>query len=236
MTFLSAAQNAIAKAVGRRPPAVVSSTDEICVEMTALARDAAEDIAEAHDWQNLLEFYTINGDGMASAFPFPADYGRMVKSADVFDPNTWAWNYTHVPDYGQWLRMVEGGTQFITPGIWNIRKNQFQFWPVPGASEKATFPYISKNIWATNGGAPKATLDSDDDVFALDERLLTLALVWRWLSLKRMDYQQEIEDYNIALSNAMANDKGARIYRDNGRHRFTGTVPAWPRPLGPNLP
>ncbi len=233
MTFLTAAQNAIAKVVGRRPSAVVSSTEEICVEMTALARDAAVDIAEVHDWQNLTEFHVISGNGTDISFPMPADYDRMVQAADIFDPSTWAWGYCHVPDYSEWLRMVEGGTEFIAPGIWQIRKNQFQFWPAPGASEQATFPYISKNIWVAQNGTEKDGLTNDTDSFVLDERILTMALVWRWLSLKRFDYQQELEDYNIALSKAVAKDKGAKIYRDNGRYRFTGAVPAWPWRLGP---
>lgn len=216
MTVLTAAQSALAKLVGRRPSAVVSSTDEICVEITALAQEAAVEIMKDHDWQALTEFYTITGDGAASAFPFPADYDRMVQATGLYDPNTWCWGYSHVSDYGEWMRYESGDAIVASPGVWNIRKNKFNFLPVPSAGQKAIFPYISKNVFSDATGAPKAILTADSDEFFLGDRILTLALIWKWLALKRMDCQQEIDDYNLALSQASTRDRGARVIRKGG--------------------
>jgi len=231
MTILSASQDAIAKLVGRRPPAVVSSTDEICVEVTAIAQEAATDIAKAHDWQSLTEFHTITANGTDSAYPFPTDYDRMVQASEFYDPNNWAWGYCHITDYGEWLQMLNRGIGMLTPGAWTIRKNQFHFLPTPASGQEAVFPYISKNIFTDTDGAPKNRITQDSDSFVLDDSLLALAIVWRWLSLKRMDYQQEIEDYNVALSQAMAKDKGARTIRSRPS-RALNARPAWPWPLG----
>ncbi|WP_166015789.1 MULTISPECIES: hypothetical protein [Chelativorans] len=232
MTILTAAQAAIAKLVGRRPAAVVSSTDEICVEITALAQEAAVEIAKACDWQELTEFYEITADGEASAYPFPSDYDRMVQASEIFDPNNWCWGYHHVPNYSEWILYEIRKIAMLTPGIWTIRKNQFHFMPTPAAGQKAIFPYISKNIFLSQNEAPKDTITSDSDSFVLDERLLTLSLIWKYKAMKGLDYQQEVDDYNIALSQEMTRNKGARTIRKGCRFRTIGAYPAWPWPLG----
>lgn len=232
MTILTAAQQAIMTLVGRKPAAVVSSTDGICVEMTALAQTAAVEIAKSHDWQALTEFYTVTANGTDSAYPFPPDYDRMVQATDLYDPNNWCWGYHHVSDYGEWIQYQISGIGLISPGVWTIRKNQFHFLPAPAAAQQAIFPYISKNIFTDANGAPKATLTLDTDVFVLDERLLTLSLLWRWLSLKRMDYQQEFADFELALSQEQTRDKGARVIRSGRTLRGLDLRPAYPWPLG----
>lgn len=234
MTVLSASQQAIMKLVGQKPASVVSSTDEICVEMTALAQEAAVDIAKSHDWQNLTEFYTVTANGTDSTYPFPSDYDRMVQASEFYDPNNWCWGYCHITDYGEWLQMTNRGIGMLTPGAWTIRKNQFHFLPTPAAGQEAVFPYVSKNIWTSANGNPKAAVTSDGDTFALDERILTLALIWKWLSLKRMDYQQEFVDFELALSQKQTRDKGARTIHSGRSRPLRGMNigPAWPWPLG----
>lgn len=233
MTILAASQAAIMRLVGQKPAAVVSSTDEICVEMTALAQDAAEEIAKANDWQALVRFQTITADGVASAFSMPPDYDRMVQASGIYDPNNWCWGYQNVPSYADWLQYQISDYGMIAPGIWTIYQNQFHFQPLPASGAQATFPYISKNIFTDTNGNPKSAITADTDSFALDERLLRLALVWKWLSLKRMDYQQEMDDYNVAMSEAATRDRGSRVIRSGSRQfRSLNIGVAWPYELG----
>lgn len=234
MTVLSACQSAIMRLVGEKPPAVVSSQDTMNVEIVALAQEAAVDIMKSHDWQALTEFYTITGDGEATSFPFPEDYDRQAQATGLYDPDNWAWGYTHVTDYGEWIRYQDGLDGIITPGVWTIRKNQFHFLPTPGPSTRATFVYISNYIFTGQNGSPKKEITRDDDQFVLDDRLLTLALIWRWKELKEMDYGEDMRNYDIALSQAMARDKGSRVIRRNQSPiDRLNPVPAWPWGLGP---
>lgn len=231
MTVLAATQNAIARLVARRPNSVFSSDDEICVEIASLANEAATDIAKACDWQALIEYHEVSGDGVSVEFPFPADYDRMLQATEIYDPLNWCWGYDHITDYGQWvLRQAQGIS--LTPGAWMIRKNLFHFFPAPASGATATFPYIS-SYWATAaGGTAKGLFDRDDDIFVLDERLLTLSLIWRWKSMKGMDYQEDIKNFDIALSQAMTRDKGARSIRKGGYGHTLNTRLAWPWSLG----
>lgn len=231
MTILTAAQDAIAVLVGRRPAAVVSSTDEICVEMTAIAQDAAVEIAKAYDWQELIEFHEIVADGTSGSYPLPADYSRMVQASEMFDPNNWCWGYEHITDYSKWLYYKNRDFSFAHPGAWIIRKNEFHFLPVPEAGQKANFPYVSCNLFVSESGAPKKRITSDDDRFVLSERLLTLALIWKYKASKGLDYQQEVDDYNVALSQETNSNRGAYVIRSRRSGITRNTRSAYPWPL-----
>lgn len=232
MTILTATQNAVMRLVGQRPNAILSSQETIAVEMTALVKESCVDIMKAHDWQELTEFRTITGDGTTAAFDLPDDYDRQVMATEFYDPATWCWNYQHVSDYGRWIKYKNGGFALITPGIWTIRKNQFHFLPVPPAGKEAEFIYISNKIFLGENGTHKTELTSDDDSFVLDERLLTLALIWRWKEIKQMDYGEDLKNYDIALSQAMSRDKGARTIRTRRMGTRRGFSYAFPWSLG----
>lgn len=231
MTILSAIQDASARLVGDRPNAALTSDETIVVELVALAHEAAMDMAAAHDWQVLTEFHEIEADGETSAFPLPSDYDRMVLASDMFDPNGWAWNYHHVTDYGTWIRHLSSGF-VLSPGAWMLRGNQFHFSPVPSDGQKAVFPYISNLLFVAESGEMKARAESDQDVFRLDERLLTLSLIWRWRQSKQMDYAEDLRSYETALSQRMARDRGGRSIRAKARNVPTNVHVGWPWPLG----
>lgn len=235
MTVLSAAQSAMARLVGRRPAAVVSSQNEMEVEITALAQEAAVDIMKGNDWQALTEFHTVTPDGTSSAYPFPTDYDRMIQASEIYDPETWCWGYRHILDYGEWLtHQAQGFVQ--SPGAWLIRGNQFHFSPTPPVGQTAVFPYISRNIFTSDNGTAKTEIENDTDSFVLDERLLTLSLVWRWKQMKGFDYAEDMRSYEMALSQAMTRDRGSRVIRRNSRHVPPNVRLGWPHELGPDYP
>lgn len=232
MTVLSACQSAIARLVARRPASVFASDDEICVEIAELANEAATDIAKAHDWQALTVLKSITGDGVTEAWPLPDDYDRMVQGTDI---HSGTWTYMRFANAGtldNWLDL-KALLPAIPPGFWHILQNQIDFVPTITSGEVARFYYVS-NQWArAAGGNPKALFDNDTDTFVLDDRLLTLSLIWRWKSMKGNDYQEDIKNYDIALSQAMARDKGSRTIRKGGRGMYgLNTNMAWPWPLG----
>lgn len=232
MTALSACQDALARLVARRPSSVFASDEEICVEIASLANEAATDIMKANDWQALTKFYTITGDGTSVTYPFPSDYDRMIQATDLYDPNNWCWGYEHITEYGMWIINQARGLS-LTPGAWMIQGSQFNFFPAPASGAQAIFPYVSKQ-WAKSAtGTAKGQFDRDDDIFILDDRLLTLALIWRWKSMKGMDYAEDIKNSDIALSQSMARDKGSRTIRKGGHGAIAqNTRLAWPWPLG----
>lgn len=92
-------------------------------------------------------------------------------------------------------------------------------------------PYISKEWARDSSGNPKGEFTADDDEFILDNRLLRLGLIWRWRQQKRLEYGEDMQTYEIALSQAQARDKGARVIRSPRPMRWNAQT-AYPWPLG----
>lgn len=229
MTVLTASQDAIARLVGRRPSAVFASQEEICVEIASLSNEAATDIMKSYDWRKLTQTHEITGNGSATVFPLPDGYDRMVAASDVQNPANYFWGYQPVPTVNDWnwLKANEWNT---FPGAWIILGDGFNFYPAPSSGQKATFPFISENYAVSLDGDPKPAFTRDDDSFVLRERLLTLALIWRWKALKLMDYQEDMRNYEVALSQEQTRDPGARVIRKGGFRDSSGVNRS---PFGP---
>lgn len=232
MTVLSACQSAFVRLVGRKPTTIFSSPDQMEIEMGDLSTEVAIDIMKSADWRALTKIHTLAGDGTATAFPLPADYDRMVLGQDVEDGNNWLWGYTAVYDLSEWIRITTSGFTAITPGWWIILDGQMQFSPAPASDAEAVFPYISNLIGRTAASAPIAAFTQDSDSFVLEDRLLTLGLIWRWKAQKGLEYAEDMATYEAALSQAQARDKGSSVIRKGWGNRRPGSYPAWPWPLG----
>lgn len=229
MTIKTACQSALLRLIGNRPDTIFGSPDPTVVEIADLANEVAIDIARSHDWQALTAIETFDGDGTITDFPMPADYDRMAQGSDMHDPALWFWGYSHIPDVNDWIAYTARGLA-LTPGGWTILNNAFRFFPAP--SGLARFPYIRNTIVRSGQGVPKTSFDADTDSFVLDERLLTLGLVWRWRAQKRLEYAEDMQSYGIALSERQAKDRGARTIRKGVPGTPGNTRIAWPWELG----
>lgn len=237
MSALSACQSALIRLIGKKPATVFSSTEQTVVEVADLVTEVATDIMQGHDWQALTKLYTITGDGTTTAFPLPDDYDRMVLAQGVSDANSWFWGYTNVPDMDTWM-MIQNGFYLgvVAPGWWILTGGQFQFQPPPASGAAAKLAYVSKNFAVGDDTVAKSYFDKDSDTFLLDDRLLTLGLIWRWRQQKRLEYAEDMQTYEIALSQAQARDRGATVIRANGNRRMPNVRIGWPYSLGPDYP
>lgn len=227
--ILSAMKSAILRLQGVSVQEVFGSTDQIAVEMADLSNEVATDIAKSYDWRALTKIHEITGDGSFS-YPLPSDYDRMVLASEIDDQAQWFWGYYPFDSVNDWMRFRSGSYAIVEPGGWIILGGEIHFYPAPNGT--AQFPYIS-NQWARDeDGVAKASFEADNDTFVLDERLLTLGLIWRWLDQKDMPYAEAMQTYEFALAQAQSRDKGARVLR-TPRKRLPGAKVAYSgRPLG----
>lgn len=214
MTILTAIRAAVLRTTGVAVSNIYGNTAQIAVEMADLADEVAKDIMRAQDWRALTKVATITGTG-AENYALPADFDRMILSAEVDDPATWFWGYEPFVNVNEWMRFRSGTFSLISPGGWIIIGGELQFYPAP--SGNAEYPYISNLVARSNADAEQSGFLADTDTFVLDERLLTLGLIWRWLSQKGLDYSEALATYETALAQAQARDKGARILRTPSR-------------------
>lgn len=232
MTFLAAAQSAAIRLIGRKPTTFFSSQEKFELEITDLANEVAADLVKYADWRVLTSQQSMAGDGVKTSFPMPSDYDRMPFSQDVTRANWYTWGYVDAPDLNYWNDLVNGLAS-PSPGYWIILDGQMQFRPPISAGETAQYYYISKNIVLdADGSTKKALFSADGDSLRLNERLLTLGLIWRWRAQKRLDYSEDMQNYEILAAQESSSDRGARILSAGNRRYGWDAGWAYPRNLG----
>jgi hypothetical protein len=208
MTYLSIVQNACDELSQPRPMAVAASTDQQIVQLRALVNRAGKDLADRYPWQALRqEFnFTTTATEAQPATMIPADFLHWV-------PNSFFNRSTRRPIVGpitpqqwQWLKArVAYASIYLA---WMERANQFLIIPTPPAGQNVYGEYMSKNWALSAGGTPQNQFVADADTTFLDEDLITLGAIWRWLQRKGLDYAEAMSDYERMLERAMGHDGG----------------------------
>lgn len=193
---------AVLRAEGSHIDEATSGDTQISREMLDLSTEVAIDIMRSHDWRDLVKVHGIPADGVTAAFPKPADYDRMIGRAHDDDIN----GYRPMCSVDEWIDTTQGN--YSGRGGWILLGGMFQFHPAP--SGPLSFPYVSNHFVRLAEGTLTDAFTADDNEFMLDDRLLTLGLIWRWKAQKGLDYSEDMATYEIALSQAQARDKGHR--------------------------
>lgn len=226
MSLLTACQKAAIELNQTEPSAIFASTDQFARELKVQANKSAEAIMKAYDWQKLITRATVTGDGATTSFTLPTDYDRMVQDSNLASNNSNLYP-SKAKDLNQWDYFQNHPAPAVP--IWILFGGAMQFNPAPASGTIYSYFYVSKNV--VSGGKPAFTADADELV--LPERLLTLSIIWRWRAAKRMEYAEDMRNYEIALAEEVKSDKGNRILTV-GRQRIPANVrTAYPGPLGP---
>ena len=221
MSALTAVQEATIQIVGTSQATVYSSTDQLDIELRTLLKKVGEDIAKSYDWPGLTVKATFTGDGSNEDFALPSDYDRMPIKSNLYSTRSQI-ALARVRDLDQWLEFeIEPVVGY--PGYWILLNDQISIKPALASAEEVRWYYISRNAWKDEGGTPKQYPTLDTDTYRLPERLLTLALIWRWRAMKRLEYGEDMANYNLALSEEIGRAKGSRIMRI-GRPRIARGV------------
>lgn len=227
MTLLSACQEAAIELNQTEPTSVFSTTDRFAKELRVQANKSAVAIMKAYDWQVLTKRATITGDGSDTSFALPSDYDRMAKKTNLASSSTNV-DLVKAKDLDQW-DYFNNHMSTTTPGFWIVLGGELQIMPAPGSGVVHSYYYISRNAVSGN----QASFTADADTFVLPERLLTLSLVWRWRASKRLEYAEDLRNFEIAFSEETATDKGSRILIAGQQRVPYNVQTAYPGPLGP---
>lgn len=233
MTVLAAMQSAALRLLGQKPATFFGASGTFENELCDLVNEAARDIASYREWQALVKFATVTGDGTTNEYSLPADYENQLSVSDIQQTGTWFWQFERITDVNRfaWLENSDFAV-YPYPGAWIIYGNKLRFTPPPAAGQAATYPYVSNAVALAFDGTPKQAFSADTDSFVLPERLLTLWLVWRWRENKKLDSSGDMEAFTKALEEYASRDAGSRRYRNVSRRSWPGTYPAYPGTLG----
>lgn len=232
MTVLTTIQGAAAYLGISIPTFVTGSTEREHVELTEIANEAAQDIAEYHDWQSLKNLARIDGDGVTSSFALPSNYDRMPKKQSLWS-TTQESPLTHVQSHDDWLE-IDIRDYGIVVGAWTLLGGNVEIKPTPDDGEFIKYYFQSRDIITTTlSDKTKITLDADSfDIFPKSERVLKLAIIWRWRALKGLDYAEDLNNYETALGLAAMRDGGSKMLV-SGNARSSGIRTAYPQAIIP---
>lgn len=204
MTLKTIVQNTLLRAGLPPPDFVMTSADDGVAMLRGIVNQEGKDLSQRHQWQALTKEHVVSLTA-AEVQPsgIPDDFDRIV--ADTMYNRS-----RNCPVEGpltaqDWQQYKSDG--FAGPDqMFRQRGSALMLIPAPALGETLAFEYVSRN-WVSDD---KQQMNADDDTAILDEELITLGCVWRYLHAKGMDYGQAFQDYEAQVANAIARDGGSR--------------------------
>lgn len=199
-----------------QPIAVVSSSDPMIQQMLGLANEEGQDLSSRYPWQvlqNESTFLTVATESQGVLTTLAGTGFRYILNEIMWNRDLRRPVFGPLQPY-QWQQLR---AQNIT-GPWNqfrIRGNAVRFIPAPAAGQTIAFEWISK-FWATGAGGDAGNWAADADTGLLDEDIMTLGVLWRWLKSKGLSYAEEYTQYERLVADAMARDSGKPVLNMNG--------------------
>ena len=221
MTLLTICQDAANEIGVPSPSTVVGSTDTTNIQLLAAANREGKNLVAGYDWQTLIKeeaHTTLAAESQGDMSTIASDFLRF--SNDTMWNRTTDRKYYGPLNNAQWQRLKASVSSGIT-NYFRIRGNALLFHPAPPAGESVFFEYIGKNWVITSGSSANATsFAADANTTVLDEDLITLGVIWRFLKQKGLPYDNQFQEYRLKLSEKQSKDGAKQIIRMAGPNRL----------------
>ena len=221
MTLLTICQDAANEIGVPSPSTVVGSTDTTNIQLLAAANREGKNLVAGYDWQTLIKeeaHTTLAAESQGDMSTIASDFLRF--SNDTMWNRTTDRKYYGPLNNAQWQRLKASVSSGIT-NYFRIRGNALLFHPAPPAGESVFFEYIGKNWAITSGSTANATsFAADANTTVLDEDLITLGVIWRFLKQKGLPYDNQFQEYRLKLSEKQSKDGAKQIIRMAGPNRL----------------
>lgn len=203
MTLLTAVNNAQRELSLPVTSTLIADGQETQNLLYRLARKEASEILRRTDYVfpalRRTQSFTASLASLQSAPGKPTNFKRAI-------PGTF-WNRSTNRQIGgplseeEWaLANGDSVTSMIQQYVM-FRYDGLHIFPVPTVADTISYDYVFNTpVLAADGVTYKANFSVDTDTYVLDEELLTLGVVWRYLKTKGRDYAEAMRDYEFALS------------------------------------
>ena len=209
-TTLSIIQQAAGELGLPVPTAVAGTSDATAIQLLALLNREGKAQVDETDWPALVTEGTWTMVEGQSVYTYPSDFRRLVQQSEWDRTNKWALLGPDTPQVRQW-RNESNISQAGPRKVFQLTSGGVEIWPTPTSSGAVLVYLYIKNTWATTaGGTAIASLTADTDIPILDENVLTLGTMWRFLSAKGLDATVVKGEYDRALSQAKTREIGGR--------------------------
>lgn len=221
-TSLEIIQDVLDRLCVRKDVDTIDSSDDTQRQMLALLNEEGKELTATYDWQELVRETVTAAQDDSSKF---ADQGSIEELCPGFARIC---NHCIYLDGRSWplvgpLSVTSrtyskaGGMSFLFG--YYIQEGHLFITQPTSSSQSLRIAYITRNWVQAADGTMKSKTLIDTDVPLLDDRLLTLGVVWRWLSRNGLPYQQEWLNYNSALVEKKANDAPHAVLQAGGGPR-----------------
>lgn len=222
MTLYSICTNvALDCGVDLPPGAITGSRAPAAQRLLLQAKRAAKSLFNAAPWSALTIEHVFTADG-CSDFPLPPDFDRMIDDTLWERTRYWALRGAMSPQQWQVYRSSIYGRATIERR-WRIRipsgqgagsALMFSVDPQLGATDTTTtfvFEYVSQNWCKGADGTMKSDWSADTDTAVYGEYLIELGTRWRILRRLGLAYDEEKDEYQRQLDQAIARDAGTAV-------------------------
>lgn len=208
MSLLSIVQSAASRLNLPVPLVVIANVDETVVQLLELSNEEGRELSKRATWQRLNKeqvFTSVATETQTGAIP--ADFERILP--DTFFNRTRKRQVLGPLSPQDW-QAQKGITATVIYDSYRIRGNDILMLPVPPAGDIYAYEYMSTKWVDTDadGIGDAATWTADTNTSILNEELLTLGVVWRFLKAKGLDYADHFQQYDMQVSQAVARDGG----------------------------
>lgn len=224
MSLLLIVQDACAELGLVQPASVIGSADLQVQLLLRLAGKEGKELARRFDWQRLKTEYsftcvTDSAAQIANLDNEIPDFGRYINSS-MFNRTTQCKVLGPLSDV-EWQAKQASMLSAAINNFFRIRGNALLFYPTPTAEDDIYFEYVSSDWCISVDNVRQSAWAADSDVCLIDEEVVTLGVIWRFLKAKGLDYSEEFITYERALEQIWGPD-GARDNID-----MTGKMTDW---------
>lgn len=197
------------------PASIVGNANLTAVQMLALAQREGRELSRRFNWQALVKEHTFTTTASTASYALPTDF-RFIIGATWWDRTNY-WRLFGPASAQQWQELKSG---IIADGIrrwFRIRADLFLIHPTPTVTgDTIAYDYMSNSWCETAAGAALSSWAADTNVGVLDEELMQMGLVWRFLKAKGLAYGEELGSYEREVDKAMGRDGGAPMLNMGG--------------------
>lgn len=211
-TVLSICQDAADEMSLDRPGTIVGNTsDNTAQKLIRQLTRTCRQLAARYDLQELRRehtFTTVATADQSSATPIPTDFLRFVP--DTLYNRTKRYRVVFL-NAEEW----QGHQAALTTRVYDaavLRGGTLLMAPTPAAGQTVAYEYITRYIaLQTDGTTYVSTFAADTDAPTLDEELLILGTVWRYLQAEGNDYAEAMREFELRLNDLMKMNGGRRV-------------------------
>ena len=219
-----------------RPNSLIGTTDIQVIQLRELLNNEGSELSKrsSEGWEVLQAEATFTTVAMEDQGAITSIIGASNAYRHIVNDTIWN-RTTKTPVYGPRAARIWQGFKAINFAgpypEYRIRGGHLLMLPAPPAGQTCAFEYITRN-WLVSAGVGVSEIQTDDDEPLLDVELMQNGLEWRWRKAKGLDYGQDFQDYEVAVTDALSRD-GTKARKDLAGDRLDREVPtAIPRLIG----